>query len=66
VCQYGVPLRLHSDQERNFESILFKELCKLLQINKSRTSSYRPQSDGLIKWFNSGRKWSFQWILCWG
>uniref|UniRef100_A0A671PPZ2 Integrase catalytic domain-containing protein n=1 Tax=Sinocyclocheilus anshuiensis TaxID=1608454 RepID=A0A671PPZ2_9TELE len=52
VCRYGTPRSLHSDQGRNFESNLFGELCQLLGINKTRTSSYQPQSDGMIERFN--------------
>ncbi len=47
-----VPRSLHSDQGRNFESFLFQEVCRLLEINKTRTSPYHPQSDGLIEHFN--------------
>uniref|UniRef100_A0A8C6M8I5 Integrase catalytic domain-containing protein n=1 Tax=Nothobranchius furzeri TaxID=105023 RepID=A0A8C6M8I5_NOTFU len=52
VCRFGVPRSLHSDQGRNFESKLFRELCELLQIHKTRTTPYHPQSDGLVERFN--------------
>ena len=52
VCRYGVPLSLHSDQGTNFESKVFQTMCRLLGINKTRTTAYHPQSDGLVERFN--------------
>uniref|UniRef100_A0A3B3C356 Integrase catalytic domain-containing protein n=1 Tax=Oryzias melastigma TaxID=30732 RepID=A0A3B3C356_ORYME len=52
VCRFGATRSIHSDQGRNFESTHFKELCRLLNIHKSRTSPYHLQSDGLIERFN--------------
>ena len=52
VCRYGVPREVHSDQGTNFESEVFKEMCRLLGIRKSRTTAYNPKSDGLIERFN--------------
>jgi hypothetical protein len=52
VCRFGVPRQLHSDQGRQFESSLFKEVCNLLGIRKSRTTALHPQSDGQCERFN--------------
>ena len=52
VCRFGIPKELHSDQGRNFESSVFSEMCLLLGIAKTRTTPYRPQSDGMIERFN--------------
>uniref|UniRef100_A0A3Q0R9N3 Gypsy retrotransposon integrase-like protein 1 n=1 Tax=Amphilophus citrinellus TaxID=61819 RepID=A0A3Q0R9N3_AMPCI len=52
VCRFGTPRSIHSDQGRSFESALFRETCQLLNIHKTRTSSYHPQSDGLVEQFN--------------
>ena len=52
VCRYGVPGEIHSDQGRNFEAHLFSDMCQLLGINKTRTTPYRPQSDGMVERFN--------------
>jgi len=49
VCRYGVPARVHTDQGADFESHLFKHICKLLDIKKTRTAPYRPCSDGFIE-----------------
>ena len=36
VCEFDVPLQLNSDQGENFESLLFKGVCKLLGIEKDK------------------------------
>jgi len=52
LCRFGVPTEIHSDQGRNFESTLFREICELMGIRKTRTTPFRPQSDGMIERFN--------------
>ena len=45
-CRFGFPLQIVADQGRNFESKLFKEICKMLHIHKLRTTAYRPSANG--------------------
>ena len=47
-----MPEQLHSDQGKQFESDLVMEMCKLLHIEKTQTTPYHPQSDGLVQHFN--------------
>uniref|UniRef100_A0A8C5PYK8 Gypsy retrotransposon integrase-like protein 1 n=1 Tax=Leptobrachium leishanense TaxID=445787 RepID=A0A8C5PYK8_9ANUR len=49
---YGLPNRIHSDQGRDFESKLIKELLDMLQVQKSRTTPYHPEGDAQPARFN--------------
>ena len=52
VCRYGLPIELHSDQGRNFESVVFKEMSELYGIKTTCTIPLHPQSDGMVERFN--------------
>ena len=52
ICRFGCPLAIHSDQGRNYESNIFKELCQLLEIHKPRTSPKNPKCNGQTERFN--------------
>ena len=50
--EYGEPMQIHSDQGAEFESLLMKELTKLLGIEKCKTVAFKPSSDGMVVRYN--------------
>lgn len=52
ILHYGIPTRLLSDQGSNFESDIIRELCKLMNIEKSKTSIYNPRCNGISERYN--------------
>ena len=52
ISRFGLPRQIHTDQGTQFESKLFQNLCELLDIDKTRTTAFHPQSDGLVERFN--------------
>ena len=52
ISLYGTPMKILSDQGREFESQLFQELCSRLEVQKVRTSPYQPSTNGCIERFH--------------
>ena len=52
IARLGCPIFIHSDLGSNYESRIFKELCDLLEIKKSRTSVRNPKGNGQTERFN--------------
>jgi hypothetical protein len=51
-CRFGTPRFIHSDKAPEFMGECLTEICRLLEIKKTNTTPYRPQSDGLVERFN--------------
>ena len=52
ICRHGVPRTILTDRGSNFQSAVFKEVCRIVGSTKLNTTSYRPQCDGLVERLN--------------
>jgi len=51
-CRYGAPKQLLSDRGSEFQSELFAELMKWMEIDKLRTTVFKPSTNGVVERFH--------------
>ena len=49
ISHFGTPLELITDQGRQFESVLWRELSSIVGFQRIRTCSYHPESNGILE-----------------
>lgn len=49
ISVFGSPKSIHSDRGANIDSEFIREVVNLLGIDKSHTTPYHPNSDGLVE-----------------
>ncbi|KAL1446423.1 hypothetical protein WDU94_000016 [Cyamophila willieti] len=49
IARFGTPLRITTDQGRQFESGLFKQLGTLTGSHHLRTTAYHPAANGMVE-----------------
>ena len=52
IWRFGCPYSIHTDRGSNFESQLFAKLLKKLEIDKTRSTNFQPQSNCVIERMN--------------
>jgi len=56
ICRFGAPVEGISDRGREVDGAVMREICRLLDIEKWRTSSYHPSGNGVWERFHGTLK----------
>jgi len=52
ICRFGVPLSLLTDNAKKLDGDLMAEICRLLRIEKLRTTMYKPSANAAVERFH--------------
>ena len=60
ISRFGVTVTLNSDRGAQFTSSVWARVCRILGISTSQTTSFHPQSNGMIERFHRSLKSSLR------
>ena len=52
IMKFGAPDVIYTDQGSNFNSELMHDICRILMVEKTRTTPYHPLGNGQVEKFN--------------
>lgn len=52
IAQFGIPRQIISDRDTRWRGDFWKEVCRLMGMNRALTTSYHPQADGQTEVLN--------------
>ena len=50
--RHGTPISLMSDLGREFQNAIMDEICRLLEVERLRTTAYKPSTNGAVERLN--------------
>jgi len=53
ICRFGAPVAGISDRGKEVDGNLMAEVCKLLDVDKMRTTAYHPSCNGVVERFHA-------------
>ena len=52
LVRFGMPIQILSDMGKEFENGILHEICRIMDIDKIKTTSYKPSTNGGIERFH--------------
>jgi len=49
ICRFGCPIAILSDQGKEVDGNLMAEICRILDIDKQHTSTYKPSTSAAVE-----------------
>jgi len=63
ITRFGAPSIITTDRETQFESLMFEAMVRLIESQRTRTTAYHPQANGMMEQWHRSPKAA---IMCHG
>ena len=52
ICRFGTPLAIVTDRAKELDGVLMREICRLLDVDKLRTTAYKASTNAVAERFH--------------